>query len=352
MRVVAIVLHEDVRLFDVGVAVEVLGPRTAGQIGGPGISPRAGRLDCELRICSVGRRPARLAPGTRMQATHGLAGLVGADLVVVPGTDSPHAARPPALLAALRRAHAAGSQVASLCAGAFVLAEAGLLDGRRATTHWALAAELARRFPDVDVDPDALFVHDRGIWTSAGTAAGIDLCLELVRVGHGAGAAAAVARRMVAAPHRAGGQAQFIAQPLAPAPVDDVGGALTWARAHLDGRIVVADLARVAHLSERTFLRRFVAATGTTPLRWLTHARVLVAQQLLESGALTVEQVARRSGRGSAEALRTHFAREVGTTPSAYASAFARADGEPDARTGHRTRQDGAVLTSIRGDHP
>jgi transcriptional regulator GlxA family with amidase domain len=347
VQVVAVVLHQDVRLFDLGVAVEALGPPPNS-----GPRPAGPRPQTELRVCSVGRRSRLLFPGTRVQATHGLDGLAGADLVVVPGTNSPLVERPESVLAALRLAHDAGSQVASLCSGAFALAEAGLLDGRRATTHWALAAELARRCPRVDVDPDALFVHDDGIWTSAGTAAGIDLCLELVRHAHGAGAAAAVARRMVAAPHRAGGQAQFIAQPLAPLPVDDVGGALMWARSHLDTHIAVADLARVAHLSQRTFLRRFVAVTGTTPLRWLTHARVLLAQQLLEGGTLSVEQVARRSGLGSAEVLRTQFRRELGTTPSAYAAAFARPGADPDARARPLTRQDGPVLTTIRGEHP
>lgn len=315
MQTVAAVFHTDARLFDWGVVSEVFGHR-----------PHPGERvpSFELRRVAVGARPVRMADGTTVQPTDGLAGLADADIVVVLGSESPHETRPPSLLRALRRSHERGATVVSLCAGAFVLAQAGLLDGRRATTHWALAPTLARDYPAVHVDPDGLFVQEDRVWTSAGTAAGIDLCLELVRRDHGAVVAGRVARRLVMAPHRAGGQAQFIERPVAVVPADPIGPTLDWARAHLDRPLSVADLAAHACLSRRTFLRRFAAATGTTPLRWLTHERVLLAQELLEGGAFGVEQVARRAGLGSAEAMRVQFRRAVGTTPSQYAAAFRR----------------------------
>lgn len=318
MLVVAAVFHHRVRLFDWGVVSEVFGhrPRSEEQV------PRF-----ELRRVAVGRRRVTMADGTVVQPTHGLSGLDGAELVVVLGSDSPHEPRPTGLLRALRGAHHDGATVAALCAGAFVLAQAGLLDGHRATTHWALAPRLAEDFPSVEVDRDALFVRggaDGRVWTSAGTAAGMDLCLELVRRDHGATVAARVARRLVMAPHRTGDQAQFVERPVVTVPEDPIAPTLDWARANLHRPLTVAVLARHAHLSGRTFLRRFTAATGTTPLRWLTHERILLAQQLLEVGGLGVEQVARRAGLGSAETLRVQFRRAVGTTPSQYATAFAR----------------------------
>lgn len=318
MPVVAAVFHRQARLFDWGVVSEVFGHR-----------PRPGEHlpRFELRRIGVGRRRVTMADGTSVLPTHGLSGLGGADLVVVLGSESPHEPRPESLLRALREAHDHGATVASLCAGAFVLAQAGLLDGLRATTHWALAPRLAADFPAVQVDGGALFVRagtEGRVWTSAGTAAGIDLCLELLRREHGATTAARVARRLVTSPHRTGDQAQFVERPVVAVPADPMGPTLDWARANLQRPITVATLARHAHVSERTFLRRFTAATGTTPLRWLTHERILLAQQLLERGGLGVEQVAQRAGLGSAEVLRVQFRRAVGTTPSQYAAAFGR----------------------------
>jgi transcriptional regulator GlxA family with amidase domain len=211
----------------------------------------------------------------------------------------------------------------SICTGAFALAAAGVLDGRRATTHWRDAALLAERHPAVDVDPDVLYVDEGRVLTSAGVAAGIDLCLHLVRRDHGAQVANDVARRIVVAPHRSGGQAQFVDRPLP----DGVGAGLeatrAWALERLDAPLTVAALAAHAHVSERTFLRRFRAETGTTPLRWLHEHRVAEARRQLEQTDLPVEHVAARCGFGTAVSLRRHFARATRTTPTAYRRAFA-----------------------------
>ena len=228
------------------------------------------------------------------------------------------------MLDALRAAAARGARVASICTGAFALAYAGLLDGRRATTHWFAADELARRFGAVDVEQNSLYVEDGRILTSAGLSAGIDLCLHIVRSDHGERIGSRVARAMVAAPHRDGGQAQFIERALPETPGDDsLEPVRRWALDHLDEPLDVATLARRAAVSPRTFARRFVAETGTTPLRWLNTQRVLEARRLLEHTDLDVEQVAARSGFGSAPSLREHFRRATATTPTAYRRAFA-----------------------------
>jgi transcriptional regulator GlxA family with amidase domain len=227
---------------------------------------------------------------------------------------------------ALRAAHERGARLLSVCSGAFLLAEAGLLDGRRATTHWMYTDLLASRYPAIDVDPDVLYVDGGdGIYTSAGTAAGIDLCLHIVRLDHGAEVANAVARRMVVPAHRDGGQSQFVAAPVpADAGDDNLAPILDWAVAHLDEPLTVEDLARRALMSPRTFARRFRAATGTTPLQWLLRQRISHAQQLLEVTELPVELVATQCGFGSATALRIHFRRLTGTTPVLYRRTFRR----------------------------
>jgi AraC family transcriptional regulator, transcriptional activator FtrA len=219
-----------------------------------------------------------------------------------------------------------------VCSGAFLLAEAGLLAGRAATTHWMYADELARRSPDVDVDAEVLYVDGGdGIYTSAGTAAGIDLCLHIVRLDHGAEVANAVARRMVVAAHRDGGQAQFVAVPVPDEPDDDtLSPTLDWALEHLDEPLSVEDLARRALMSPRTFARRFRSATGTTPLQWLLRQRIALGQRLLETTELPVEHIAGRCGFGSATALRVHFRRATGTTPLLYRRAFRLDDATDD----------------------
>jgi transcriptional regulator GlxA family with amidase domain len=247
--------------------------------------------------------------------------LAESETVIVPVWPERADGSPPhELLEALRAVHERGGRLVSVCTGAFLLAQAGLLDGRRATTHWMWADDLARAYPQIDVDPDVLFVDGGdGIYTSAGTAAGIDLCLHIVRLDHGADVARKVARRMVVPPQRDGGQAQFVDMPLPEACGDDpIARVLDWAMGHLDEPITVEDLATRALLSPRSFARRFRAATGTTPMQWLLRQRVLHAQRLLETTDLAVDRVAGKAGFGTATALRVHFRRIVGTTPAAY----------------------------------
>jgi transcriptional regulator GlxA family with amidase domain len=264
----------------------------------------------------------RTSVGALLIPELGLDALAGADLVAVPAATI-RAEYPPAVLDALRAASARGSTLMSVCSGAFVLGAAGLLDGRRCTTHWRYADSFADRFPAALLDPDVLFVDDGDIVTSAGTAAGIDACLHLVRRELGAGPAAAIARRMVVPPQREGGQRQYVELPIPECTGDSLSPVLTWMLDHLGAEHTVAALARRARLSERTFARRFVAETGTTPHRWLSMQRVLLARQLLEETQLGIDEVAERCGFGSAALLRHHFHRVVGVTPTDYRRTFA-----------------------------
>lgn len=308
----AVLLHGAVRVFDLAVVHEVFG-----------VSRRSARLPrFDLWRCGSGRRAVDLGDGLSVRPDHGLAALAEAELVLVPGTDRPHDPVPPAVARALRATAANGVPIAAMCAGAFTLAGAGLLDGRRATTHWSLVGDLARMYPAVRVENGPLWIEDGPLWTSARTAAGIDLCLHLVRRWHGAAVAASIARAMVTPPHRDGGQAQYVERAVEPLP-DTFAEVLAWARRHLDRPLTVPGLARRARMSERTFARRFTATTGTTPLRWLHHQRVQYAQELLERTDLPVEEVARRAGFGGTAVLRRHFGRAVGTTPTAYRQRFA-----------------------------
>jgi transcriptional regulator GlxA family with amidase domain len=250
--------------------------------------------------------------------------LAGADTVIVTACARPVQLAPPEpLLSALRQAHRRGARIASICSGVYLLAAAGLLDERPATTHWMYAAEFARRWPSVKIDPDVLYVDDGDILTSAGTGAGIDLCLHLVELDHGTAVANAVARRMVVPPHRQGGQAQYV-QPL-PARTTDgssLGPVLDWARQHLDHPMTVADLASRARLGQRTFVRRFAATTGTSPLRWLIAERVRLAQELLEATDEPIERIAQQAGFGTAANLRQHFGRATSISPQSYRQVF------------------------------
>jgi transcriptional regulator GlxA family with amidase domain len=274
-------------------------------------------------VCASDPPPIRTDVGFTIDTPYGLEALRRADTIVIPASHRP-GEPPPELLDALRRAHARGSRLVSVCTGAFTLAATGLLDGRRATTHWNHTAEFAARYPDVKVDPDVLYVDEGDILTSAGTAAGIDLCLHIVRQDFGAEIANAVARSMVVAPHRDGGQAQYIAEPVAPDLMagDLFGETLVWMQEHLDQPISVDDLSRRAAMSPRTFARRFRATTGTTPHHWLLRQRVLLAQRLLETTEQPVEVIAARCGFGSATGLRQHFQRILRTTPQAYRGSF------------------------------
>ena len=275
------------------------------------------------RVAAAHPRPMAVGNGLVITPQAGLEALLDADTILVPGWEIPDRFVEPAIVDALQAAYRRGARIVSECTGAFALAAAGLLDGRRATTHWLHADELARRYPAIDVDPSVLYVDAGQIITSAGTAAGIDMCLHLVRIDLGAEAANTVARRMVVPPHRDGGQAQFVRTPVPECPADDpMGPVLAWAAEHLDTPVTVDDLARRANLSPRTFARRFVEVTGTTPLQWLLAQRVLLAQVLLETTDLSVEHIAHRCGFSSAAGLRTHFQRFVGASPAAYRRTF------------------------------
>ncbi|MFI8498086.1 GlxA family transcriptional regulator [Streptomyces sp. NPDC085524] len=297
----------------VGIVAEVFGVRGAGL-------PRF-----DFGLCT--ERPGSVATdvGVPVAVEYGLERLAGADLVIaLPWADF-RTPPPPAVLDALSAAHARGALVAAHCVGTFALAAAGLLDGRRATTHWRFAGLLADRHPDVAVEAEALYVDERRIATGAGAAAGFDLCLHLLRREHGAATANAIARDLVLPSHRDGGQAQYLAAPL-PADCQDerLSEVLAWVREHLDEPLPVAELARRAMMSKRSFARRFAAATGTTPHAWLLNLRLGGAEELLETTDLPVEEIARRVGFGSAAVLREQFVRRRGVPPRAYRRSFTR----------------------------
>ena len=257
-----------------------------------------------------------------------LSAIHAADLVIVPTLPQPTAEDPPEpVLEALRAAHAHGARLASVCNGTFVLAAAGLLDGRPATTHWSVAGRLAELYPKVRVDATVLYIDDGDILTAGGAAAGLDLGLHLIRTTIGAETANRLARALIVPPHRSGGQAQYIESPMPEIDVtDQVGETMAWARTRLHEPLAVDDLAARAHMSRRTYDRRFREITGSAPGTWLTHQRVIRAQELLESGDLPVDEVARRCGFSSAAALRPHFRRLVGVTPMEYRYAFSYHD--------------------------
>lgn len=273
-----------------------------------------------LTVCTPAPGLVPTTTGFDISIRAGLDALQTADTVVVPGY-APHVRPEADVLVALRAAAERGARLMSVCTGAFALAATGLLDGGRAATHWRDAAELAARHPQVKVDADVLYVSDEPVLTSAGIAAGLDLCVHVVRVDHGEEVAAEVARRLVVAPHRTGGQAQFLRRPV-PASGGGLATTCAWAMERLADSLSVADLASHAGWAPRTFARRFLAETGTTPGRWLTAQRLLRARQLLETSDLTVEQVADRAGLGSAANLRLLLRRDTGTSPSHYRHAY------------------------------
>jgi transcriptional regulator GlxA family with amidase domain len=310
MHVVSIVALDGVVPFDLATPCEVFGRTRLPN----------GKAAYEVRVCAAAKEVD--AGGFGLRVRWGLQAVAQADTVILPGVSDLSLAIPPSVVRAVREAAANGARVASICSGAFVLAATGLLDGRRATTHWLATAELARRYPSVHVDPDVLYVDSGKVLTSAGAAAGLDLCLHMVRRDYGAGVAADAARLSVMPLERAGGQSQFIIhEPPAPegASLEPV---QRWLEQNLHREVRLEDIARRAAMSVRTLNRRFREQTGTTPLQWLHRARTRRAQHLLETTAQPIEHIATRAGFGSATTFRDRFHRVVGTSPQAYRRAF------------------------------
>ncbi|GAB2727208.1 helix-turn-helix domain-containing protein [Kitasatospora kifunensis] len=309
MGTVALAVTDGMLHLELALACEVFGPAPAAVTG-----PWYDLALCGPHAVRVGR--------FRLEPDHGLDRLARADTVIVPGWADVDRDPPGDLVDAVRAAHQAGARVASLCTGAFVLAAAGLLDGKRATTHWAHTRALAARYPQVTVDPDVLYVDNGRVLTSAGKAAAMDLCLHLVRLDHGSAIANTVARRLVVPPHRDGGQAQFVTTPV-PAPDNHpLAELLPWAIQRLDRPLTVEDLARQANMSSRNLGRHFRAVTGTTPLQWLLTQRIRHAQELLETTADGIDTIAAATGMGTATTLRRHFNRTVGVPPDTYRRTF------------------------------
>jgi len=309
---VAVLVTDGVTLFELGVAREAFGTDITTASGDP-----------LYRLLICGPAPSVMTDaGIRMEVPHDLEALCGAQTVAVLPTMYPDKV-PAAVLDALRLARARGQRIISLCSGAFLLAAAGLLDGHTATTHWSECAALARQYPRVRVDPGVLFVDEGDLLTSAGSAASLDLCLHVLQRDYGAEIAAKVARDLVVPLYRPGGQAQYIETPMPARNDGDLfADTIGWLRAHLGDPVTVADLADRAAMSPRTFARRFLASTGTTPLAWIVRERVGLAQRLLETTDLSVDVIARDSGFGTADNLRKHFSRTVRTTPQSYRQAF------------------------------
>lgn len=311
---VAVLICDGVALFEFGIVTEVFGLRR----------PELGVPWYEMAVVSFDRPPLRGTGGVRLHPTHSVKMLAKAGTIVIPNWPRLDELPPPAMLDAVRAAYKRGARLMSVCSGAFVLAAAGLLDGRRVTTHWMHADKLAACYPKVQVEPSVLYVESGRIFTAAGSAAGIDLGLHIVRLDYGSDIANTVARRMVVPPHRDGGQSQFVATAVPPVE-GSLAPIMEWASARLDQPITVEALATRGRMSLRTLARRFEAQAGTTPHQWLIHQRVLAAQRLLETSNVSIDRVAELSGFVTAETLRHHFRQRVGTSPAAYRRRFAQA---------------------------
>ncbi|WP_082771868.1 helix-turn-helix domain-containing protein [Actinoplanes sp. TFC3] len=309
---VVVLADENSNPFELGCATEVFGLRR----------PELGRDLYDFRLCAAARTTRMRDGFFTLTGVAGLEALDEAGTVIVPNRPDVDVPRRPAVLAAIRRAHQRGARMLGFCSGAFTLAEAGILDGRRATAHWQWADAFRARFPQVTLEQDVLFVDDGDILTAAGSAAALDLGLHVVRRDHGAEIANAVSRRLVFAAHRDGGQRQFIERPIPQIPHDSLAPLLAWAQQHLNQPITVADLAAQIAVSPATLHRRFRAELGTTPLAWLTGERVTLACRLIERGEARLDVVARRSGLGTATNLRALIRRETGLTPTEYRRRF------------------------------
>jgi AraC family transcriptional regulator, transcriptional activator FtrA len=311
-RRVAVLAYNDLCTFEFGIVVEVFALRR----------PELNVEWYDLEVCSLERGPIRAMGGIRVEARRGLRGFQQAGTIVIPGWRNADEAPPEPLVKALRAAHADGVRLVSICSGVFVLAATGLLDGKRVTTHWRYVDRLTSRFPNVRVEPDVLYVDEGSILTSAGSAAGIDLCLHIVRRDYGAEIANQVARRLVMPPHRNGGQTQYVRDPVPSEAAGGLAPVLAWAQSHLGKPWRVPDLARKAAMSGRTFARQFRLQTGTTPHQWLIHQRLLAAQRRLEKTDEAIDRIAEAVGLETAATLRHHFSRVLGTTPTAYRRRF------------------------------
>jgi transcriptional regulator GlxA family with amidase domain len=313
LRDIAVVVGSHIHPFELGTVCEVFGIDRSAD-GVPAF---------DFAVCASDQRPSHMAGAMTVRFGHGLERTLSADLIAIPGWVPDDEPPEPEVVEVLHAAVDRGATVLGVCSGAFLLAAAGLLDNRRATCHWYHADRLSARYPTIALDHDRLYVEDGPVVTSAGTAAGIDACLHIVRRELGARVANTIARRMVIPPHRDGGQAQYVETPVPQRNGgDDLGLLLDWIQAHLDQPHTVAGLAARLHMSPRTFARRFTASTGAAPHQWITRQRVLLAQRLLEEDSLEVEEIARRAGFGTAESLRHHFTRQLGTTPTAYRNTF------------------------------
>jgi AraC family transcriptional regulator, transcriptional activator FtrA len=327
-RVVALV-YDGLCSFEFSSAAEIFGlPR-----------PELGPDWYQFESCSASGGNVRGQYGINMTVRGGLKRLATAGTIIVPGWQGVDIPVPAEVIAALRKAHSRGVRLLSICSGAFVLAATGLLDGKRATTHWRYAAELQSRYPKIRVDADVLYVDEGQILTSAGSAAGLDLCLHLVRRDYGPRIANRVARRLVIPPHRDGGQAQFVERQVENHDRGSLSVLMDSIRRRLAEPLRIAELAKLAAMSERTFMRRFRAVTGMSPANWITSQRVDRARELLESTSLSIEQIAARTGLGGATTLRHHFRLKVGTSPNGYRQRFSRA-----ARPGVRRRSQAGQL--------
>jgi AraC family transcriptional activator FtrA len=311
---VAALVHPPQCLFELALVAEVFGPTGGGWE----------ESLYEFVACALAPGLVPIDAGLRVEVRQDLDALGTANIIVIPGWGIPHRPVPPAILSELRAAHARGARILALGAGAFVLAATGLLKGRRATTHWSYIADFAMRYPDVEVDPDVLYVDHRDVATSAGMAAGIDLCLHVARADYGAAYANDIGRRMVMPTHREGGQTQLARAALVRRAAGALSPVLDWAVGNLEGRLTVATMAKYAGMSPRTFVRRFIVEVGESPGRWVLTQRIGAAREFLERTDLPVETIARRVGLSSATNLRRHFHRLVGTTPAEYRRALQR----------------------------
>lgn len=309
----AVIAPDPVSMFNLAIP-ELLFEKTGAALGAPGY---------ELTTCTAQPGTVRTTSGLELAVPRGLDAVDGADTVIVAGTG--HRYLPdPRTVTAVQEVAAQGKRIASICSGAFVLAEAGLLEGRRATTYWQLADELRERYPSLDVQDDVLYVQDEHLLTASGYAAGIDLCLHLIRTDYGAAIANQVARLALVAPVRPGGQAQFTDTPLPPETGTNFAATRAWTMQCLDRTLTLTDLARHAGVSVRTLSRRFLAETGLSPLQWLLHQRIERAKELLETTTLPMDRVSAASGLGSADSLRQHLVRRTGLTPTTYRAQFSR----------------------------